>query len=281
MSLIGAPLPSATYAGYDNSYYAPRDANGQLVGVTNLNGLIGQLAITGDTSIGITTPGLGAIQVSTAGLPQVPSSVTATGAIVGATVTATGVMSAASATVSGTIVATGSITAPTFMNSTPSSVVSTTPVYGATPPADATQIFTGDVHAQTATTFSVAALAAYKSLAVSFAGGAMENNSAGAGSATASLYLCGLAAVPAVGTAIVTNVYVPIVLSSQFTQLTMNNSTELFLNVVPANAFNQQQLQSVVIPYPTSGTLTVWDFCSAGANHTWLSGLIITVRGIL
>lgn len=103
MSLIGAPLPSATYAGYDSSYYAARDSGGQLVGVQSLNGLIGVVAVAGDTSIGVTKPGLGVIQVSTAGLPQAPSSVTATGAITGATVTATGALSANTANINGPV----------------------------------------------------------------------------------------------------------------------------------------------------------------------------------
>lgn len=102
MSLSG-PLPSATYAGQFTPYYAARDAGGQLVGVQSLNTLIGILAIKGDTSIGVTTPGLGAIQISTAGLPQVPSSVTATGAVVGATVTATGALAGASAAIAGSV----------------------------------------------------------------------------------------------------------------------------------------------------------------------------------
>jgi hypothetical protein len=98
-------LPSNTFASLSTSFFAPRDAGGAIVGVTNLNGLIGILAVTGDTSIGVSTPGLGAIQVSTAGLPQVPSSVTATGPIVGATVTATGNMGCAGMAVSGGLTA--------------------------------------------------------------------------------------------------------------------------------------------------------------------------------
>jgi len=163
------------------------------------------------------------------------------------------------------------------------SVTFTTPDYGtlATPPADATQIMTGNIHAQTATTFSVAALSGFKSLAVSFSGGTVFNNGTGGSAAYVTLYLCGLAAVPAVGAAISTNVYVPITLPSQYTQLTLATASSLDLNVVPVNGFNNQQLNSVVIPYPSSGTLTVWDFCSAGATHTWLSDLTITVTGVL
>lgn len=102
MSLGGA-LPSATHASITTSYYAARDSGGSIVGVQSLNALIGSVAIAGDTSIGITKPGLGVIQVSTAGLPQVPSSVTATGAVVGATVTATGALNGASAVVAGNV----------------------------------------------------------------------------------------------------------------------------------------------------------------------------------
>lgn len=109
---VAGPLPSATYAGAYKPYYAPRNAGGQLVGVESLNGLIGLVAIDGDTSIGVTKPGLGVIQVSTAGLPQVPSSVTATGAIVGATVTATGGLAGATlVTSAGTINALTGVTA--------------------------------------------------------------------------------------------------------------------------------------------------------------------------
>jgi len=92
-------LPSNTFASLSTSFFAPRDAGGAIVGVTNLNGLIGILAVTGDTSIGVSTPGLGAIQVSTAGLPQVPSSVTATGNMFCAGMAVSGGLTAGSATI--------------------------------------------------------------------------------------------------------------------------------------------------------------------------------------
>lgn len=83
MSLLGAPLPSATYAGTNNGYYAPRDAGGALVGVQSLNSYIGNVAIVGDATVGITNVGSGQIQVSTNGKAQNVASLNVSGAISG------------------------------------------------------------------------------------------------------------------------------------------------------------------------------------------------------
>lgn len=255
--------------------YVPNSGN-SIAGVSSLNGQAGVVVIgSSDSSIDVTA-GAGSVNVSTTGRAIAPSTVTASGAISGASVASAGAVSGA------TVTASGAVSGASFDNTTADVVTFTTPTYAyPTPPADATQIFDGNVHAQTATTFSVSALANYKSLSVSFSGGSLNNNASGGSQANATLYLCGLAAVPAVGQAIDTNVYVPITMPSQYTQLTLSTSSVLPLNVTPVAGFNTQQLNSIVIPYPSSGTLTVWDFCSAGATRTWLSALTITVKGIL
>lgn len=83
MSLLGAPLPSATYAGTNNGYYAPRDSGGALVGVQSLNTYVGVVQIVGDTSVGVTNLGAGAIQVSTNGKAQNVTSLAVSGNISG------------------------------------------------------------------------------------------------------------------------------------------------------------------------------------------------------
>jgi len=106
---LGVPLSSNNRA---NPYTAIGGSGGQLAGVQALNGQSGILAITGDTSIGITFPGSGQIQVSTAGKPQnvaaiTASSLAATGAITGASVSAAGAVNAATVVASGAISAGG------------------------------------------------------------------------------------------------------------------------------------------------------------------------------
>jgi hypothetical protein len=263
MSLLATP----TFAGVaESETFYVRQSAPNVSGVSSVQGIAGAVGITSsDSSITVSVAGQN-VNLATTGNALAPSTVSASGAITtGTTITATGAVSGAS-----------------FSNSTAGTVSFTTPSYPfPTPPVDTTQIFSGNLQALTSTTFSVSALSNYKSLNVSFSGGQVNNTATGGGTAAFSFYLCGLGAVPAVGAAISTNVYVPLVLTSQFSDLRMSTSATLNLNTTPANANNQSQLRSVVIPYPSSGSLTIWNFCSQGAATTWLSALTITVVGIL
>jgi hypothetical protein len=262
MSLLATP----TFAGVaETETFYVRQGAPQVAGVASVQGVSGAVGITSsDSSITVAVAGQN-VNLTTTGNALAPSTVSASGAITSAT----------------TITATGAVSGASFSNSTPGVVAFTTPNYGATPPVDATQIMDGNLHSASATTFSVSALSNYKSLKVAFTGGSIYNNSAGGGTWTATLYLCSIAAVPAVGAALNPNVLVPISLPSQYTQLTGNVGGSLSLNVVPGASFNQQQLMSVVIPYPSTGTLTIWDYCTSGATRTWVNDLTITVSGIL
>lgn len=107
---LGVPLSSNNKA---NPYLSLGGSGGQLAGVEALNGQSGILAITGDSSIGITFPGSGQIQVSTAGKAQAfgtvsASTVVASGAVSGATVSSAGAVNGA------TVVASGAITGSTL-----------------------------------------------------------------------------------------------------------------------------------------------------------------------
>jgi len=120
MAGLGVPLSSNNKA---NPYTPIGGSSGPLAGVTSLNGQSGNLAIVGDSSIGVTAIGSGQLQVSTAGRPQnvgaiTTSSVSATGAVSGSTVSASGAVTGA------TVAATGAVTG--------ASVAATGAVTGAT-----------------------------------------------------------------------------------------------------------------------------------------------------
>lgn len=99
---LGQSLSSNTNANLTTRFGSN---SAQIAGVVSLNALAGNLAVVGDASIGILNIGSGQLQVSTAGNPQVVSSVTASGSIVGSTVTSTGLLTCAGASVAGGLVA--------------------------------------------------------------------------------------------------------------------------------------------------------------------------------
>jgi len=129
-AFVSGPLDSNTRANPTKALYG---SGGGIVGVTSLNAQVGTLAVTGDASIGITAPGLGAIQVSTAGRPQAVGTLSCTSVSAG-TGTFTGavaILSGASVTgnlAAGTmstagITSTGGVTGAVFTNSSPNSAV--------------------------------------------------------------------------------------------------------------------------------------------------------------
>jgi len=78
---LGVPLSSNNRANINT----PLGGGGtQLAGVESLNAQSGNLAIVGDSSIGISAIGSGQLQVSTAGKPQVVGAISSSGAIVAA-----------------------------------------------------------------------------------------------------------------------------------------------------------------------------------------------------
>ena len=115
-AFVSGPLDSNTRANPTKAFYG---GGGGLVGVTSLNAQIGTLAVTGDASIGVSAPGLGAIQVSTAGRPQAVGTLsctslnTGTGTFTGAVAIASGASVAAGLSV-GTLTSTGVATAGSF-----------------------------------------------------------------------------------------------------------------------------------------------------------------------
>jgi len=108
-AFVSGPLDSNTRANPTKAFYG---GGGGLVGVTSLNAQIGTLAVTGDASIGITAPGLGAIQVSTAGRPQAVGTLSCTSIATG-TGTFTGAVAIASGASVAANLAAGSVTATT------------------------------------------------------------------------------------------------------------------------------------------------------------------------
>jgi len=98
---LGVPLSSNNKA---NPYTVLGGSGSSLAGVTSLNGQSGNLAIVGDTSIGVSAIGSGQLQVSTTGKPQNVGAITAPSATVSGAVAA-GTVSATSAALSGTLTA--------------------------------------------------------------------------------------------------------------------------------------------------------------------------------
>jgi len=87
----------------DSSYYFPANGN-TVLGVSSLNSKAGGLTISSaDNSLGVTSGGTSIIDVSTANKAQAPSTVTATGAISGASLSTVGAVSGATVTASGAV----------------------------------------------------------------------------------------------------------------------------------------------------------------------------------
>jgi len=121
---LGVPLSSNNKA---NPYTSLGGSGGVLTGVESLNGLIGNLAVVGDASVGVTSIGSGQLQFSTAGRPQnvgavSAASVASAGAVSGASVTSSGAVAGATVAASGaitgaTVATTGTDTASQFIQS--------------------------------------------------------------------------------------------------------------------------------------------------------------------
>jgi hypothetical protein len=105
---LGVPLSSNNKA---NPYRSLGGSGGQLAGVEALNGISGIVDIVGDSSIGISNIGSGQLQVSTAGKAQ------AVGAVSCTTLTASGAVSGATVSSAGTVSASGAVSGSTFTNS--------------------------------------------------------------------------------------------------------------------------------------------------------------------
>ena len=110
---LGVPLSSNNRANINT----PLGGTGgdHLAGVVSLNGLIGNLAVVGSSSVSSTVIADGQIQISTAGLPQV------VGAITSGAISANGPITAPSATLTGalnsaTVSAANSISTPALTN---------------------------------------------------------------------------------------------------------------------------------------------------------------------